>query len=206
MSLRSPSRRQDTFEGVSLRKRFSIISVTVKRIVTKSAKDPKRSSMIVGQNRTKSPPIRSGHISSRDWDYVMAITDPNASGDLYPVPESNPGKALAEVGSDREIFESQPAENKDEKDDPVIEILKEYGGRHGNLAATQALTQQWKAMRNPPDGHVHNVYCPLWRPGDTTAPRSECSDKTFTLLSGNPFTKIGIAYLTQWEYLHRQEQ
>ena len=135
----------------------------------------------------------------------MAITDPNASGDVLSEPDYTPDKISATPELGHTLPEHQSENTKDEEN-VISESAEENGEENDHKTATEKLNEQWKAMRNPPAGHVHNIYCPFWKPGDTAAARPECADKTFTLLSGNPFTTAGVAYLAQWEELHRRKQ
>jgi hypothetical protein len=36
--------------------------------------------------------------------------------------------------------------------------------------------------------------CPFWKPGDTSEPRPECPNQTFTIFSANALTKEGRAH------------
>jgi len=205
MSFKALARQQYVSDSGSLKKRFSVIGVNVKRIVAKSTKDPKQRLRTVERSRIKSSPIRSGYISPKDWDYVMAITDPNASGDVLPAPDYAPDETSATSELGHTIPENQP-ESIEDKENLMSEGTEENGGADDHKTATERLNERWKAMRNLPAGHVHNIYCPIWKAGDTAASRPECADKTFTLFSGNPFTTAGVAYLAQWKEFHRREQ
>lgn len=135
----------------------------------------------------------------------MAITDPNASGDILPESDYTPDKISVTPELGRTLPEHQSESTKDQEN-LISESAEENGGANDRKTATERLNERWKAMRNLSADHVHNIYCPFWKPGDTAAARPECADKTFTLLSGNPFTTAGVAYLAQWEELHRRKQ
>ncbi|KAF1976619.1 hypothetical protein BU23DRAFT_565767 [Bimuria novae-zelandiae CBS 107.79] len=203
MDLASSPRPQLASDRASLWRRFGVLRVTVKSFITKLPGDLERAGTAKDSNKITLRSAGSGHISSKDWDYIMAITDPDMSDSSLPTSED----ATTETSNDS--LPDQPTEPRTSIEDS--EVLddshsepSENGSKHRDArAATEALNERWKVMRNPPEGHVHNVYCPFWRPGDTTAPRPECpEDRTFTLFSGNPFTKAGAAHLEQWEDLH----
>ena len=217
----SSPRQQHAPNRGSLMQRFGILGVTVKRIVPKLAKDAKPSIKPAGKNRALETK-RSEGISSKDWDYIMAITDPVSSGGSSPTreDEATDASTISETGA--ETLKSASLENLRSSEDTGSEICvkedseissqydsnvsdendsamsNEYDSECSEAFQAQDLNERWKQMRSPPAGHVHNVYCPYWRPGDVGS-RPECPDTTFTLLCGNPFTKAGREYIARWE-------
>ncbi|KAF2639524.1 hypothetical protein P280DRAFT_39396 [Massarina eburnea CBS 473.64] len=77
-------------------------------------------------------------------------------------------------------------------------------------ADTEHQNREWQKMRNnPSQSHVHNVLCPFWQKGDSSKPRPECPDKTFSLFNVNPFTKEGQAHkelLEERDRIHEERR
>lgn len=177
-------------------RRFSILSVSVKRIVptlSKGRKSPKN----LGCRRTSSPKRSSG-MSSQDRDSLTATTGPPSSGEASPAPGDEPRDTPPASGTDVTSIQSASLADVHITGDTRSEISDESDGKYSSGDATRRLEERWREMRNPPAGHVHDVFCPFWRPGDRVA-RPECPDRTFTLFSGNPFTRAGGKYLELWE-------
>ena len=202
MDLGSSSRPQHTSDSVSLRRRFSILSVRVKRIATKLPKDPIQVITVPTKRISEPGVISSGRVSSQDWDYIMAITDVNSTDDLsHAIDDAQDCRSTDSLSDDEAKKNGKPGITAISGDS--ISAPSNNGDEDNCRIATQRLNEQWKTLRGPPEGHIHNVYCPFWRSGDTADPRPECPNNTFTVFSGNPFTSSGAAYLEQWEESRR---
>lgn len=167
--------------------------------MNKHPKNQKGNPTIHNTDDTPTEVQQNAYTSSEEWDYIDAVIDKESYAASSHVNEdvgskTSIGPLLSSEA--KEMIETKVAEHLD---DPSTETCTNKNHNTDSKILTRKLDERWKAMRHPPEGHVHNIYCPFWRPGDSTTPRPECPGKTFTLLSGNPFTKAGAAYLTQWD-------
>ncbi|KAJ4287801.1 hypothetical protein N0V90_012505 [Kalmusia sp. IMI 367209] len=187
-----------------LRQRFGVLHMEVKKFVCKGPKASVTNYMMkiadkmsnVASNvssdaeedakeSTELDPIHASSTSTRSDTSELASTEPKAQQEIDDIKRGD--------SADNDCDHS--GESSESRDIEKAEIL-----------TVEKLNKHWKAMRNPPEGHVHNVYCPFWRSRDSSTPRPECLDRAYTLLSGNPFTRDGATYLEIWEAQYKRNR